>query len=81
MENICKFLRHSLSQTIPVLSLIFIFSNNVFGACYGEGQRGGGMLCSPQVCSWERSDKRCNDSSECCIGKRCSSFGYCELCC
>lgn len=61
-------------------SFIFALSNNVFGACNG-GQRGGGFLCSPKVCTWERSDQRCNDSSECCPGKMCNSFGYCELCC
>lgn len=33
----------------------------------------------PQECDWERSDRRCNDDSECCPGKRCTAFNYCEI--
>lgn len=77
MESIYKF----IYKQALLLSLLFVVSGNVFGACYGDIQRGGGTLCSPKACTWERSDRRCNDNSECCPGKSCSSFGYCELCC
>ena len=82
MENIYKFIyKARVPFVVVVLSLTSILNYNIFGAPYGQVQRGGGFLCSPRACTWERSDTRCNDNSECCPGKRCSSFGYCELAC
>lgn len=82
MNNIYKLIYKARAPLATVvLSLILIFTNNLFGARYGQIQRGGGFLCSAQACTWQRSDSRCNDSSECCPGKECSSFGYCELAC
>ncbi len=31
------------------------------------------------LCARQRGDSRCNDSDECCSGRQCNSFGYCEL--
>jgi len=76
MESIRNFI-FRIHKGIVGLALILAFSNNIFGALYGQIQRGGGILCSSQACVWERSDQRCNDNSECCPGKGCNSFGYC----
>lgn len=31
-----------------------------------------------EFCSWERGNKWCSDSSECCSGSVCNAFGFCE---
>lgn len=37
---------------------------------YGRGQT---------LCAHQRGDSRCNDNEDCCSGRKCNSFGYCEL--
>lgn len=51
----------------------------IYSACCGQVQRELGS-CPFLSCDWERFDGKCNSDSECCPGKQCSSFGYCELC-
>lgn len=31
------------------------------------------------LCAHQRGDNRCNDHEDCCEGRKCNSFGYCEL--
>ncbi len=35
---------------------------------------------SEATCNKERGDKKCNGSGDCCAGRQCNSFGYCEYC-
>lgn len=32
------------------------------------------------TCNKERGDKKCNSSGDCCPGRQCNSFGFCEYC-
>ena len=50
-----------------------------FAACCGSDQREP-SVCPNISCEWERSDGRCNDSEECCPGKECDVFGFCQRC-
>ena len=55
--------------TVPVVS-------SLIAACdddeldYEESSEG--------VCMKERGDGRCNVNSDCCSGRECSSFGFCQ---
>jgi len=67
-----------LFLTISCITLAI--DSNVYAACCGDVQRGEGDHQCPGNCTWQRSDNRCNDDSECCPGSYCSAFGYCENC-
>lgn len=61
------------STAFLVLSSVLIY-----GACCGRAQREPG--CPNEDCNYERLGGRCNSDSECCPGKQCTAFGYCEPC-
>ncbi|MBA3954247.1 hypothetical protein H0X48_02930 [Candidatus Dependentiae bacterium] len=72
--------------TFSYLCMLALFSigiitlqKTLFGACCGKEQREQ-SACPNESCDWERSDTKCNQDDECCPGKRCNSFGYCERC-
>ncbi len=68
-------------KMLTILNLSIMLYSNLPAACCGDVQRGEGpYMCPNPSCSWQRSDRRCNDSSECCPGYYCSGFGYCEPC-
>lgn len=67
-------------RNILLIFVILFAAVRIYSACCGDVQRNTTCACPFYNCTWERSDSRCNDESECCPGKRCSPFGYCEPC-
>lgn len=73
-----SFLRFNII-VLFIIVILFMVGNYIKSACWPNIQRLG-RFCCPDKCNIERTDGRCNDDSECCPGRRCSSFGYCEPC-
>ena len=75
---------NSTNKLFLVLALVAapatLYVTSLYSACCGDDQRNRSAACPMMNCSYERGDKRCNMSSDCCPGKQCNSFGYCERC-
>jgi hypothetical protein len=63
---------------VLLYGFLFLLSNGLNGECCG-GWFSGFDYGLGESCSWERGDKRCNESEDCCPGKYCTAIGYCEL--
>jgi hypothetical protein len=73
-----KFALGALFLPLVVGSIVLAFSL-AQGACCDDDQRKKSG-CPNVGCTWERSDTKCNNDSDCCPGKQCSAFGMCEAC-
>lgn len=68
-----------ISFFLSLCMMTFLAFPFLQAACCGDQQRESSS-CPHINCNWERTDRKCNDDSECCPGKECTSFGFCELC-
>lgn len=77
MENLIK-------KTLLVLfgSALLGCSALLLATCCGRSdfRNREGSVCPNFNCNYERGDKHCSSDSECCPGKQCNSFGFCERC-
>jgi hypothetical protein len=60
-------------------SLTLMHTTVLHASCCGNEQRERG-ICPNASCEWARRDAKCNEDEDCCPGKRCTSFGYCQSC-
>lgn len=64
-----------ISTLLALLSIPAV--TTLYSACYGEDT----FKSRPSnVCNWERGDGRCNIDGDCCPGRECSAFGFCQSC-
>ena len=76
-----KFARYtffiSALLTVPVVTYVTF----LYAACSDEETFAVHPLSNDSSnCNWERGDSRCNSSEDCCPGRECDGFGFCQAC-